>query len=69
MLKPEKCPSEVNFGFWSMLNDRIFIFKHALACSMLDFSMLDAFENRQILAKIVNVQSITQANALLCRIF
>ena len=58
MLESEKCLSEVNFWCSSILDARYFNAR----CKR-------AFENRQILAKIMHFQSNTRAKARSCRIF
>ena len=58
MLEPEKCPSEANFWWSSMLDARFFHTR----CNT-------AFENRHILAKIVHFWSNARAKARSCRIF
>ena len=58
MLEPEKCLSEVNFWCSSILDAR-----------SLNARCKRAFENRQILAKIMHFQSNTRAKARSCRIF
>ena len=55
MLEPEKCPSEVNFWCSSMLDAPFFNAR----CKR-------AFENRQIVAKIMHFQSNARAKARSC---